>query len=153
RFPTDADGQSAAGVPPGGVYGYANAIGLAQVGDAIYMASQQGSSQGVYQIDADGANRHFLVGVSGATGIVANPNNGHLFVSSNSGNQIRDVDPIAGTSTVFFQDAPGAAFDGLTISADGSILYAARTSSAQIVGINTTTHQVVFTSGAISGGP
>ncbi len=150
-FPTDADGQNATQHPPGRNYGGGNAFGLAQVGDAIYLASQQ-SGAGVYQLNVDGTLNRLVVKLPNAGGIVTNPVNGHLFVSN--GHQIRDVDPLANppTSTVFFDGGGGANFDGLTISADGRILYAANLAPARVQGFDTNTHKVVFTSGVIPGG-
>jgi hypothetical protein len=87
-----------------------------------------------------------------ATGIVANPANGLLFVSSHDGTQIREVDPIPRTSTVLYQGAARDALDGLTISADENTLYATR-ASAEIVGIDTAVRQIVFASGGGSGYP
>jgi hypothetical protein len=103
RFPTDTDGQSTSRVTPGGSYGTGRTARLAQVGDAICMTAGVGSPQGVYQIDADGRNPPFIVGVPGATGIVANPTNGHLYVSESTGGgrDIVEVDPIAGRASLF----------------------------------------------------
>jgi hypothetical protein len=155
-FPTDTDAQSAAWYPPSRNYGVGNALGLAQVGDAIYLASQQGGA-GVYQLNADGTLIRRVVTLAGAEGIVANPGNGHLFVSTTQG-LISDVNPIANppTSTVFVNRGSTTNLDGLTISADGSILYVAifgGTANGHTIGFNTKTGSQVFDSGFISGGP
>src|SRR5438132_4122871 len=109
-FTSDIDGQNAALIVPGQNYGQPNAVGLAQVGSHIYM-TQQGNAQ-VVEVNANGTlNQVILTGATGigfATGIVANPANGHLFVSNVS--QIFDVDPIAKTRTLFVS----AGADGLT---------------------------------------
>jgi len=140
-FTSDIDGQNAALIVPGQNYGQPNAVGLAQVGSHIYM-TQQGNAQ-VVEVNANGTlNQVILTGATGigfATGIVANPANGHLFVSNVS--QIFDVDPIAKTRTLFVS----AGADGLTISSDGGILYGAV--GGHILGFNTTTKAQVFDSG------
>jgi DNA-binding beta-propeller fold protein YncE len=142
-FTTDTDAQNAASFPPvsGATYGLSNAVGLAQVGSHIYM-TQQGTGQ-VVEVNANGTlNQVILTGATGigfATGIVANPANGHLFVSNVS--QIFDVDPIAKTRTLFVS----AGADGLTISSDGGILYGAV--GGHILGFNTSSKLQVFDSG------
>ncbi len=153
-FPTDTDGQSAAQYRPSRNYGLGRAVGLAQAGEAIYMATEQGNAQGVYQLNVDGTVNRLVVPLPNAQGIVANPANGHLFVSDTHG-KIFDVNPIANPpmSTVFFNDGTTAPFDGLTISMDGRILYSARRPSGSILGFDTNTHKVVFNSGAIPGVP
>jgi hypothetical protein len=146
-FPTDLDGQTALAAPVGQSYGLDNALGVAMVGTHIYMA--QLSSGRVVEINPDGTlNQVIVTGVPLAAGIVANPTNGHLFVSTISNNQIFEVDPIARTKTLF----ANASFDGLAISPDGSTLYGARVyndpaSQGHVWGYNTTTHALVFDSG------
>lgn len=144
-FTSDIDGQSAASFLPvaGATYGLSNAVGLAQVGSHIYM-TQQGLGR-VVEINADGTfNQPIVSGITFATGIIANPANGHLFVSNLS--QIFDVNPIAKTSTPFVN----AGADGLSISSDGSILYAAIFGGG-ILGFDTTSKLQVFNSGSIPG--
>jgi len=147
-FPTDADGQSAASIVPGGFYGSGNGVGLAVTGGVVYMTEQALGS--VIQLNNDGSLNQLIVsGIPTATGIVANPANGHLFVSDCcSGSGIWDVDPIAKTKTQF---KTSGTFDGLTITSDGSILYAE--TGGQIVGYSTSDGSQVFASGGIPGGP
>lgn len=137
-FATDTDGQHANTVAPGATYGFSNAVGLATIGNNIYMTGQ--SSAAVSQINADGTFNQSIVSYSGATGIVANPTNNHLFVSN--GGSIIDVDPIAKTFTTF----NNAAADGLTT--DGTTLYAAVNS--HVIGYNIATKAQVFDSGFIN---
>ena len=146
-FPTDTDGQSAASVSPAQNYGSGNGVGLAVAGGIVYMAEQ--SSGQVIQLNNNGTFNQLIVGgILTATGIVANPANGHLFVSDCcSGTGIWDVDPIAKTKTQF----KTGSFDGLTITSDGSILYAEI--GGQIVGYSTSDGTLVFASGGIPGGP
>src|SRR6266480_114581 len=92
-FATDTDGQSAASFPPvaGAIYTGTNAVGLAQIGSNFYM-TQQGLGT-VVQVNANGTfNQGIVTGIGFATGIIADPANGHLFVSNVS--QIFDVNPI-----------------------------------------------------------
>jgi hypothetical protein len=146
-FPTDTDGQNAAAVPVAQTYGGANAADIVQVGGNIYMTRQ--SVGDVVQINNSGTfNQVIVAGVPAATGMVANPANGHLFVSTISDGVIFDVDPVAKTKTVFIN----LAADGLTISPDGKTLYAAVNSSGHILGFNTATKAQVFDSGFINGG-
>jgi hypothetical protein len=148
-FPNDGDGQYAPTYPPvaGATYGLDNALGMAQVGTHIYM-TQLNNGQ-VVEINPNGTLSQVIVtGVPLAAGIVANPTNGHLFVSTIGNNQIFEVDPIAKTKTLF----ANASFDGMAISPDGSILYGARVytdpaSQGHVWGYNTSTKALVFDSG------
>ena len=150
-FRTDTDGQFASKSAALRSYGQSNAVGLAQVGDAIYMTQQAAGR--VIQINADATLNQAIVSPPAATGIVTNPANGHLFVSGDGLHQILDVDPNAKTSRVFYNGGTGAVFDGLTLSADGSVLYAASKNASVIQGFDTHTGRIIFTSGAISGAP
>ncbi len=130
-FPTDTDGQHANLISANQNYGLNNAVGLAQVGGTVYM-TQQGSGN-LVQLNADGTfNQVILSGVTRATGIIANPVNGHLFVSQ--GFDIVQVNPLAKTSSLF---QSGINLDGLSISSDGSTLYAAENGTGHILGFNT----------------
>ena len=138
-FPTDTDGQHASSVPAAHNYGQGQAIGLGSVGNSIYMTSQSGNN--VSQIDSSGQFVQNIVSNTNATGIIANPANGHLFVSN--GSNIFDVDPLNKTS-VLFNNAPA---DGL--STDGTNLYAS-ISSTRVLGYNIATKAQIFDSGVIS---
>jgi hypothetical protein len=147
-FPTDSDGQNAASFPVG-TYGQGNALGLAAIGNNVYMAQQPNAA--LVQINANGTfNQTIVTGIGLATAVAANPTNGHLFVSGRTTSQIFDVDPVAKTKSVF----ANVQADGLVFSADGSILYAADpTNTGHVFGYNTTTKAQVFDSGVISGDP
>jgi len=147
-FPTDTDGQNAASVAVAQNYGAGNGVGLATVGSNVYMAEQ--SAGQVIQLNGNGTFNQLIVGgIPTATGIVADPANGHLFVSDCcNGTGIYDVDPVTKTDT---HPLTSGSVDGLTISADGSTLYAEN--GGHIIGYNTTTFAVVFDSGALGGGP
>ena len=143
-FPTDSDGQSAASVPVAQNYGGANAVGIASVGGAYYMTQQ--SAGNLVQINANGTfNQTILTGLPAATGIAADPANGHLFVSTIGTNLVYDVDPIAKTKTLF----KNISADGLTT--DGVTLYAE--ANNRILGYRISDGAQVFDSGAIGDGP
>lgn len=142
----NVDGQTAGSAPVQANYGLPNAIGLATYGSHIYMTQQ--SNAAVVELNADGTfNRNVLTSFPNATGIVTNPANGHLFVSTWSHGALIDLNPVTGTFTTV---APVSA-DGLSVSADGSVVYAAVT-NGHIVGYNTATGVSVFDSGFIGGG-
>jgi DNA-binding beta-propeller fold protein YncE len=104
----------------------------------------------VIQLNSNGTfNQVTVSGIPTATGIVADPADGHLFVSDCcNGTGIYDVNPGAHT---FTHPLTGASVDGLTITPDGAFLYAEN--GGHIIGYNTTTFAVVFDSGALGGGP
>ena len=147
-FATDTDGQSASSAVVGQNYGGANAVGLAQVGSSYYMSQQ--STGDVVQINANGTfNQVIVTGIPAATGLLADPANGHLFVSTPGGNNsIYDINPLTKTATLF---ESGTYIDGLTISSDGKTLYGAD-NNGHIYGFDTTTKAIVFDSGFIPGG-
>jgi len=149
RFATDTDGQLASSAPIGQNYGGGNSEGLAQVGGNIYMA--QGGNGRIVQINSDGSFNQVIVGGFGTgVGLVADPANGHLFVSTRGDNQIYDINPITKTSTLFLTGVPNP--DGLGISADGTTLYVAATNTGHILGYNIASKALTFDSGAINGG-
>ena len=152
-FPKDADGQAAASTPVAQNYGGTlNAYGLALAGGKIFMA-QYGNGQ-VVQLNDDGTFNQIIVGgMRNAVGIVANPNNGHLFVSSYASALIMEVDPVAHTSTPFVTG--NGDFFGLAISSDGSILYGANSSTNTIQGFYTggvNARTMAYESHSVSGG-
>jgi len=143
-FATDTDGQTAASAPIGQNYGSTNAVGLAQVGTHIYMTQQ--AADKVVEVSGTGTFIQDIVsGINFATGIIANPANGHLFVSNLS--QIFDVNPTTKTFALFVT----AGVDGLSINPDGSILYGA-VFGGNLLGFDTTTKLQIFDSGPIAGG-
>jgi hypothetical protein len=145
-FPADTDGQHAPDAPVGQTYGFLNAVGLAQVGDNIYMT--QFLLGTVVQINTDGTFNQVIVnGLRSPTGMIANPANGHLFVSLFDSGRIVDVDPIARTVSPFADDVGMA--DGFALSADGSTLYTGRRVDGHIIGFDTQTQQEVFDSGLV----
>jgi uncharacterized repeat protein (TIGR01451 family)/CSLREA domain-containing protein len=151
RFPTDTDGQSASNVTPV-TYGQPNLSGLAKLGNTIYMTQAQLND--VAQLNDDGTLNHVVAtNITNADGITPDPLNGHLFVSEYDG-PIVEIDPVAGTSTVFANvNADGLDFDPIT-----NTLYAALYSGAggpnnEIQGFNVATKAVVFDSGTVAGRP
>lgn len=144
-FATDTDNQTWASATAGPTnYGYGNPAGLAQVGGKYYLAEQAGGK--IDEVSVTGAFIRTVVGVAGATGLVADPATGKLYASGLGGTVgIYQIDPVANTAILV---KPGA-YDGLTIS--GSTLYAE--GSSHIYGFNTTTFANVYDSGYIPGGP
>src|SRR5262249_45444353 len=118
-FPTDSDNQTLPPVNRITGYGVGNAQGLARLGNANYLA--QDTNGAIVQLNPDGTLLKTVVtGIPGATGLVADPLSGHLFVSTATQNEIFEVDPQAGTKTLF---AISANPDGLALSGDGRTLY------------------------------
>lgn len=138
-FATDTDGQLASSAPVGQFYGYSNAVGLAKAGGSIYM-TQQGNQDLVKISDTGTFISTVATGLGFATGITANPNNGHLYVS-NVGGTIWDINPGVSVTALI----TGINADGL--STDGSRLYAA--ANGHILGYDIATHAQVFDSGNV----
>lgn len=138
------DSTTAAGAD---AFGYINPTGLTQLNGHYYMALQRSGQ--VVEVDAHGTQiGPILATVPGATGIVADPIRNVLYVSDPFGGPISTVD-LATKSVSLFVGTPS---DGLTLSSDGSILYAA--ASGHILGFSTgPTRAQVFDSGFINGGP
>ena len=140
-FPTDTDGQHANTIPVVQNYGFSNAVGLAKLGNFVYM-TQQGAGN-VVRLNLNGTfNSPVVGGIPFATGIFAT--NGKLYVSDCcSGTGIYAVDPVANTKVVF----KTGSFDG--ISSDGTILYAEI--GGHIRGYRLSDGVEVFDSGFING--
>jgi hypothetical protein len=137
-FPTSADNQLASAAPVTQNYGLNGSTGLAHFGGHIYM-SRQGNGD-VVEVNQDGTFKQtILTGLPYATGIIANPVSGHLYVSTIGINAVYDIDPVAKTKTLF----ANGDVDGLTVSDDGSTLYLIGENGI-ITGYNTTTKAVVF---------
>jgi hypothetical protein len=146
-FPSDIDNQhySSALISTSS---YINPAGILNVGGRIYQALQ-GSGQ-VVQIDNAGNSIQTIqTGMDGATSLVLNPNNLHLFVSAPGAATLWDVDPISKTKTAFLN---GVSLDGITINHSGTILYGANVITQTIQGYDTTTKALVFESGVVPGG-
>jgi hypothetical protein len=153
-FATDTDGQDAGSVPTQ-TYGAGNARDIVTIGGKNYMGQDDGSNR-IVQVNDDGTfNQVIVSGLTGHSfGMVADPANGHVFdsieVVPKTKSEIVDVDPNAHTWKKFVTNG---LMDGITISADGSTLYAARRTDSHIVGFDTTTGKLVFDSGFVAGGP
>jgi len=144
RLFTDVDAQHWSNSIAGSS-GFSRPTGLASVGSHVYMANQ--SSGQVVEINpTTGALIQTIVTIGGATGLVANPVTGHLYLST--GASVFEIDPIAKTSTLFVSQAA----DGLTITSDGKTLYLANIGTGHLLGFDTTTRAPVFDSGFIGGG-
>lgn len=112
--------------------GYGTPTGIATAGGQVYVGFL---GSGIYSVDA--ALTLTPVPVPGLTfdyGMWGNPANGHLIASTSAG--LVDIDPSTGT---WVQIGPAGVFvDGVTVSPDGSIAYAAYTGSSAIVGYSLT---------------
>ena len=143
---TDVDGQTPGTAVNGSNFGGNNPAGLANLNGTIYVALQ-GSGR-IDQLNSNGTFNHQLAGFfPSATGLVADAFTGHLYVSEIGSGPIFEVDPVTGLAV---GSGFGGNADGLTLSSDGSTLYAEINS--HILGFNTTTHNQVFDSGFIPGG-
>ena len=147
-FATNADNQNASAGVIGQNYGFRNAHQMAQVGGAIYVA--QAPNGQVIQVNNNGTFNHVVAsGLPEAAGLVASPTTGHLFASTLNTSRIVEIDPL--TNTVLRTLVNNYA-DGLSISADGSILYGADGASGHVFGWRTSDGVRVFDSGFIAGG-
>lgn len=153
RFATDVDGQNAASAPIGQNYGGGRAFDMTKSGGLIYMTQRDNND--IVQLNDDGTLNHVVVtGIGSPHGIVTNPLNGHLIVSTFTTNQVWDVDPLAMTKTLLFN----ASLDGITISPDGSTLYGALAPQGvdRVRGFDLRSGSVgniVFDSGVVPGDP
>ncbi len=141
--------QSAITTPILASYGGDNANGLGYLGTTAYMSQYQ--SGRVVQLNQDGTlNRVVTTGLSGPLGIAPNPLTGRLFVGLANG--LINLDPISGSFTTLVS---GVSADGVTLSPDGSTVYAAirgGTNAQSLIGYNTTSGAIVYNSGVLSGG-
>ncbi|MBI1779375.1 MAG: hypothetical protein HYR63_28925 [Proteobacteria bacterium] len=148
-FPTDTDNQNALTVPALANYGNNNAVGLATFGTNIYMTQEFQAD--VVQLNINGTvNQVIVTGIPNATGIILNPVNGHLFVSSPNNNIIWDVDPARKTKQTFVNVFYA---EGLAITADGRTLYASIPNTGHVLGYDTSNGNQIFDSGFIPGVP
>ena len=145
-YPTDGNNQTVAGNGTI-VTGYPTSTGIVSTGSHIYVADQGAGS--IIKLNADGSfNSTLTTGLGPATGMALNPSNGHIYVSNLSGT-IFNVDPATGVAKPFVSGITATyAPDGLSISADGSTLFAEV--NEHILGYSTATGQQVFDSGAIN---
>lgn len=146
RFPSHRDGQSANAAPVAQNYGRYNAVGMAQLGSAIYMTQQ--ASGAVVELNSNGTfGRTVVQGIPIATGIAADIHSGQLFVSSDTG-FIARLNPVSGSWTQF---AGNVFADGLIVNGAGTTLYAAL--ADRVLGYSLATGGLVFDSGLVAGTP
>jgi hypothetical protein len=99
--------------------------------------------------------------VQTAYGLAGNTVTGHLLASifDNSAGKygVADINPLTGATTIIaytpFSPGPNNFFDGISVSPDGQIMYAADFAGGRILGYNIATHVQVFNSGTIPGTP
>lgn len=152
---SDINNQNAAAVVPVTNVGDGDGVGMTKLGNYLYVAGQ--ASGRVIRLNLDGTQAGTLVsGLGQPTGIAADPIHNKLYVSVPWG------PPTPGIYEINMNDAtPSAAlkvsgswFDGLTVSADGSTLYAANVGEpSNVRGFRTSDFSEVFNSGLIAGLP
>lgn len=136
-FP-DVDGQTAASplssvvVPNRGAQGYTNASGHPYGGDGLGH---------FVELNDDGTVNHILTGVTATPdlGVWTNPVDQHIIATSNVG--LIDIDPLANGGNGSFRliTAAGASADGITVSPDGTTVYAATFGNSCIKAYSITT--------------
>ena len=140
----DINGQHASAAAITGNDG-SGIAGLVNLGGNLYGAQQ--STGSLLALNADGTINHTVVaGLPSITGLVGDPFTGHLYASISG--QIVEIDPATGHWTTF----EVVSADGLTLSADGSTLYAER-GGFSVVGYSTATGLQVYDSDIIGGTP
>jgi hypothetical protein len=141
------DNQNAASVPVLTNHGFDGANDIRYLGNDLYMTRYAFGQ--VVQLNSNGTiNRTVVGGLANPLGLAPNPFTGRLFVATNSG--ILDLNPVTGQFVTF---ATGSNIDGLTLSGDGSVLYAAYRGSVQrLLGFSVGTGATVFDSGPLTGG-
>lgn len=145
RVFSDVDGQVwTNGTAAATNYGANNVAGLTVLGSTFY-GTRQANGQ-VITLDAAGNQLAVIANLSFATGIIGNAANNTVYVSN--GTSIFALNPATNALTTFAANQPA---DGLAVSNDGSILYAAL-QTGHLVGFNTSTGTAVFDSGVIPGG-
>jgi hypothetical protein len=80
-FPSDVDGQHATTIPVAQNYGPRNGAQLAIARGIVYMA-RQGAGDLIQLNDNGTFNQTIVTGMILASGLISNPSNGHLFVST-----------------------------------------------------------------------
>jgi hypothetical protein len=142
RFPDNRDGQHADEFRPIRNYGHANALGLTKFEGRLYMA--QTPSNRVVGIDDTGAIPFVIMnGLFEAIGVAPDPVNRRVWASGTSLLAYWDI--VTGDAIAF---APYGA-DGITVSPDGKMLYAAN--NDRILGFTIPRAELTFNSGEIPG--
>ena len=141
RFATDADGQTAASAINVTNYGNTLPLGLATVGGNYYMAQQ--SAGQIIQVNEDTSLNHVLIGgLNGPVGLITNPKTGHLLSSINGAAKIVDINPATGVVTDVITGLSDV--DGISLSSDGTIVYAAVRGNGHLQGYDIASHLLVF---------
>ena len=147
RVFSHAGGQHAGDVAVAQNYGLYNGVGLAALGNYVYLAEQ--SAGRIVRLNNDGTYSADIVNVPAATGLVANPVTSLLY-SSGYGYGIYSIDPNATTPTAnLFK--PGT-YDGLALDLSNGIMYAAAGDN-HVYGYSLSDASQVFDSGYFPEGP
>ncbi|MEP6757216.1 MAG: PEP-CTERM sorting domain-containing protein [Chthonomonadales bacterium] len=144
KFPSHADGQVASAGNLVSSNAQGTVIGIARSGANLYVSDQTNGT--LKNLSAGGIVGSVVVsGMPSATGVTANPTNGHIFVSTLGNNVIWDVDPVAATKTNFLNQTA----DGL--STDGTNLF--MESNNHILGYRISDKALIFDSGTMGCAP
>lgn len=147
RVFSHADGQHAGDVAVAQNYGLQNGVGLAALGNYVYLAEQ--SAGRIVRLNNDGTYSADIVNVPAATGLVANPVTSLLY-SSGYRYGIYSIDPNATTPTANLFKA--GTYDGLSLDLVHGIMYAAAGDN-HIYGYSLSDASQVFDSGYFPEGP
>ncbi len=147
RIFSNTDGQHASDVAVVQNYGMYNGVGLAALGNYVYLAEQ--SDWKILRLNPDGTYNSDLVALPVATGLVANPVTSILYASG-YGYGIYSIDPNASTPTASIFKA--GAYDGLSLDLVHNIIYAAATDN-HVYGYSLADASQVFDSGYFGEGP
>jgi hypothetical protein len=141
---------------------FSNAINIADAGGVTY-ATRLGVSGGIYAVSNSLGLTPVTVtgGFTPLYGFAGNGVTGHLEAdgTGSAGSGIYDINPLTGANTLIAA-AGGNFFDGVSVSPDGTIVYA-ESNANSILGYNIATHAQVFShssthspdgTGVISGG-
>ena len=144
-FTSDVDGQDARNAVVGANYGSHNVGSLGILNGHIYVCQDAGT---LIEVNADGTDTGnvILTGLNLPRGMAVDTQKGLIYLAEYGTQRILLVDPIKKTASVFIV---AGYFDGIALSADGSVLYASRIQQNYISGFRTSDGVEVFQSGAI----
>ena len=149
RYSADTDGQTVSANGVASTSTYPAITGLTTINGNIYATSQ--ASNSVFRIDSNGNFVGTLAtGITDGTGLAASALTGLIYASNpggSGGTGIYAINPISGAKTTF----KSGAYDGLSVTTDGTEIFAMSESNDHIYGYNLTTGAQFFDSGFING--
>lgn len=150
----DVDGQTIASAVTSTMANPTGAIAYASAGGQAYGGI--GEFTQFAQYNSNGTVSKVLTGVPQTTfrGMWGNAVNGHILATTSQG-QIIDIDPNGnnGTGSSRVVASPGAVYDGLSVSPDGTVVYVDMYNASRIFGYDVATGAQVFDSGPLANGP